>query len=71
MRVNDREIISQIDNKERLENRHKQIVQGATRLFSIKGYHKSTMREIAKESQINLSQLYQYITSKDDILYLF
>ncbi|MDO9210428.1 MAG: TetR/AcrR family transcriptional regulator, partial [Deltaproteobacteria bacterium] len=36
-----------------------------------KGYHKATVREIAREAKIGLGSIYDYVNSKDDILYLF
>lgn len=64
-------IVSQVENKELVEKKQLQIVEAAAELFSKKGYHSTTMRDIASASGINLSYLYQYISSKDDILYLF
>ncbi|MBI4776804.1 MAG: TetR/AcrR family transcriptional regulator [Deltaproteobacteria bacterium] len=66
-----REIVSAIENQELLKKRHEQIVGAASKLFAEKGFHRTTMREISKACKIELSQLYQYISSKDDILYLY
>ena len=66
-----KKIIAKIANKELVEAKHKQIIEAASELFLKKGFHKASMRDIARESNIDLSYLYQYITTKDDILYLF
>jgi AcrR family transcriptional regulator len=45
-------------------------VKKATRLFIKKGYSQTTMRDIARATNINLGNLYNYIDSKEDILCL-
>lgn len=64
-------IVAQVENPELVEKRHTQIFQAAVKLFARKGYHQTTMRDIAAASGINLSYLYRYISTKNDILYLF
>jgi len=39
------------------------------RLFAYKGYHSTSMREIARELGMNQSSLYHYFRSKEDILF--
>lgn len=39
------------------------------RLFAHKGYHSTSMREIARELGMNQSSLYHYFRSKEDILF--
>ncbi|MFC0471680.1 TetR/AcrR family transcriptional regulator [Halalkalibacter kiskunsagensis] len=46
------------------------MVKGAVRLFIEKGFHRTTTREIAKESGFSIGTLYEYIRSKEDVLYL-
>jgi AcrR family transcriptional regulator len=53
-----------------VENRHQQIVDGACKVFFEKGYHPTTIRDIAKACGMSMGQLYHYIRSKDDVLYL-
>jgi AcrR family transcriptional regulator len=67
----EKRIDSKVANEERVRERHNQIVNASIELFSKKGYHKTTMRDISNASRINLSYLYQYINSKDDVLFLF
>lgn len=66
-----KKVITQVKNTDLVEQKHHQIVQAASRLFSEKGYHKTSLRDISRESGINLSYIYKYISKKDDILYLF
>ena len=53
-----------------VKRRHQQIVDGACRIFFKKGYHPSTIREIAESCDMSMGQLYHYISSKDDLLFL-
>lgn len=56
---------------ERLINiRREQMVKGAISLFKEKGFHRTTTREIARKSGFSIGTLYEYIRSKEDILYL-
>jgi AcrR family transcriptional regulator len=66
-----KKVITQVKNTELVEQKHHQIVEAASKLFSEKGYHKTSLRDISRESGINLSYIYKYISKKDDILYLF
>jgi AcrR family transcriptional regulator len=56
--------------QEAVQNRKAKIVKKATRLFIKKGYAQTTMRDISKATGINLGNLYNYISSKEDILCL-
>jgi AcrR family transcriptional regulator len=48
--------------------RKDQILDAAERLFSERGYHATTMREIARELQIEGGSLYAHINGKHDLL---
>ena len=63
-------IHSSAKNRDLIEKKHQQIVDGACRLFFKKGYHGTTIREIAMASGMSMGQLYHYISSKDDVLFL-
>ncbi len=53
-----------------VEKRQDQIVQGALGLFLEKGFNRTSIREIALACDMSMGQLYHYISSKDDILFL-
>lgn len=53
-----------------IDTKHQQIVNAACRLFFKKGYHRTTIREIAVASGMSMGQLYHYISTKDDVLFL-
>ena len=48
--------------------REDQVRAAALRLFKEKGYHATSMRDIAAEVGINKGSLYSYIRSKEDLL---
>jgi len=66
-----RKIPSKIKNNDLVDKRREQIFQATSKLIRKKGFHKTTMRDISKESGISLGNLYDYIRKKEDILYLF
>ena len=53
-----------------IEIRQRQIAASAGRLFIKRGYHPTTLRDISKASGMSMGQIYHYVSSKDDILYL-
>jgi AcrR family transcriptional regulator len=63
-------VFASAQNSSLVEKRHQQIVEGACKVFFKKGYHPTTTREIAKACGMSIGQLYHYISSKDDVLYL-
>ena len=65
-----RPIPSLIKNQRLVEQRRRQIVQGAVDLFVRKGFHKTTAREIARACGLGIGTMYEYIQSKEDVLYL-
>lgn len=66
-----RRVKTKVENPDLVRQKHLQIIESANDLFSSKGYHKTTMREISSASGIELSYLYKYVSTKNDILYLF
>ena len=46
------------------------IVEGASEVLFRKGFGKTSIRDIASACGMSMGQLYHYISSKDDILYL-
>ena len=51
------------------QKRQMQIVKKAAKLFAKKGYAQTSMREISKATGIDLSNLYYFIESKEEILF--
>lgn len=52
------------------DKRQRQIVEAASSLLFEKGFHRVSIRDIAAACGMSMGQLYHYISSKDDILYL-
>ena len=50
--------------------KHKQIIDGACKVFFKKGFHPATIRELSESAGMTMGQMYHYISSKDDILLL-
>ena len=46
------------------------MIRGGVTLFREKGFHRTTTREIAKASGFSIGTLYEYIRTKEDVLYL-
>jgi len=56
------------ERKEReRERRRQQIMVAAKRVFSIKGFNKATMEDIAKEAELSPGTLYLYFKNKDEL----
>ncbi len=64
------DIPSHVKDPDLIGRRRRQIVDAAVRLFIAKGFHKTTTREIARESGISTGLLYEYVSTKEDVLYL-
>jgi TetR/AcrR family transcriptional regulator, cholesterol catabolism regulator len=65
-----KDIPTQIKDKQLVQRRRRQIVDAAVELFLKNGFHKTTTRQIAQAAGISIGLLYEYISTKEDILYL-
>ncbi|MBT8334163.1 MAG: TetR/AcrR family transcriptional regulator [Deltaproteobacteria bacterium] len=65
-----KEVATQIKNKELVKERRRQIVDASVPLFIERGYHKTTTRAIAQATGLSIGSMYEYISTKDDVLYL-
>ncbi len=61
---------SKVEVPELIERRRGQIVAAAIELFGERGYHDTTIRDIAKNASISIGTIYQYVTDKEDVLFL-
>lgn len=57
-----------VRSEERVEQRRRQIVEAAIRVFTRKGFHAASVREIAREAGIADGTMYLYFTHKTDLL---
>ena len=67
---NAKDIPTYIKDQNLVNQRRRQIVDAAVELFIAKGFHKTTTREIARAAGISNGLLYEYVRSKEDVLYL-
>ncbi len=70
MNTDSREVVTNIKNQELVKERRRQIVDAAVKLFIDHGYHKTTTRALAKATGLSIGSLYEYVSTKDDVLYL-
>ncbi len=61
---------SSVKDERLIMKRRDQMIKGAVALFKQKGFHKTTTREIAKASGFSIGTLYEYIRTKEDVLFL-
>ena len=64
------QIQSTVKDESLIAIRREQMIQGAIKLFKEKGFHRATTREIAKAAGFSIGTLYEYIRTKEDVLYL-
>ncbi|MGE5800029.1 MAG: TetR/AcrR family transcriptional regulator, partial [Syntrophaceae bacterium] len=70
MKVQGKHIQTHIKNDRLIDRRRKQIIEGALKIFTAKGFHQATVREIADAAGVTMGTLYNYVRSKEDILYM-
>lgn len=66
----DKKIPTTIKDQQLVKQRRGEIIDVATRLFLDRGFHNTSIRDIARACPFNLASLYMYVTSKEDILFL-
>lgn len=68
--LKERTIETKVKDDALVKQRREQIIQAASRVFTQKGYHLATIRDICEASGLGPGTLYNYIQKKEDILYL-
>ena len=63
-------VATSVKDPERVEKRRAEIIDAAVKIFSEKGYHAATTKEIADAAGMNVGTMFQYVKNKQDILYL-
>ena len=53
-----------------MDRRRRQIVDAAVPLLVKNGFHKTTTRQLAEAAGFSIGTLYEYVASKEDVLYL-
>jgi TetR/AcrR family transcriptional regulator, cholesterol catabolism regulator len=65
-----RRVVSNIKNARKIEDRRDLLVAAAIKIFLKQGFHAATVREIGDAAGLTQGTIYNYVRSKDDILYL-
>nr|WP_233569837.1 TetR/AcrR family transcriptional regulator [Falsibacillus albus] len=65
-----REVHASVKDERLVMKRRDQMIRGAVSLFKKKGFHRTTTREIARAAGFSIGTLYEYIRTKEDVLYL-
>ncbi|UOE93979.1 TetR/AcrR family transcriptional regulator [Alkalihalobacillus sp. LMS39] len=68
--IQKKKVPSMVKDEQLIKKRREQMIKGAVSLFTEKGFHRTTTREIAKQSGFSIGTLYEYIGAKEDVLYL-
>ena len=58
-------------NPENTQKKEQQILTAARNCFITKGFHRTTMRDIAAQAQMSLGGIYRYFPGKNDIILKF
>ncbi|MFZ5564735.1 MAG: TetR/AcrR family transcriptional regulator [Thermodesulfobacteriota bacterium] len=64
------EVPTQVKDPALVAKRRRQIVDASVALFVKNGYHNTTTRQIAKATGFSIGSLYEYVSTKEDVLYL-
>lgn len=65
-----RHVKTAVKDEERVRDRRQQLIDAAVRVFMEKGFHTTTVRDIGTAANLTQGTIYNYVRSKDDILYL-
>ena len=64
------EVKSLVDDPELVARRRAQLVHAAITLFTRLGYYPATVKDIADEAGVSAGLVYQYVSDKEDLLFL-
>jgi TetR/AcrR family transcriptional regulator, cholesterol catabolism regulator len=65
-----RSIGTNTKDPERIRDRRDQLIRAALEVFQEKGFHAATVRDIGRASGLTQGTIYNYVRSKEDILFL-
>jgi len=70
VKLEERQIETNVKDDSLVRQRREEIIRAASKVFTEKGYHLTTIRDICQASGLGPGTLYNYIKKKEDILYL-
>src|SRR6516164_3113218 len=65
-----RRIKTATKNQQRVRERRDPLINAAIEVFKEKGFHDATVRDIGRVANMTQGTIYNYVSSKDDILYM-
>jgi len=65
-----RSVKSATKNSDLVRDRRDQLIRAAIKVFAEKGFHETTVRDIGRTAQLTQGTIYNYVRSKEDILFL-
>jgi AcrR family transcriptional regulator len=65
-----RSVQSATKNSRLVRDRRDQLIRAALEVFSEKGFHEATVRDIGRAANLTQGTIYNYVRSKEDILFL-
>lgn len=68
--VRPRRIKTATKNADLVRERREVLIEAAIQVFVDKGFHDATVREIGRAAKMTQGTIYNYVRSKDDILYM-
>jgi len=69
-RVQPRRIKTATKNGDLVRERRERLINAAIGVFIEKGFHNATVRDIGRAAEMTQGTIYNYVSSKDDILYM-
>jgi AcrR family transcriptional regulator len=65
-----RRVLTTVKNEQKVRDRRELLIAAAIKVFLRKGFESTTVREIGAAAGLTQGTIYNYVRSKDDILYL-
>jgi AcrR family transcriptional regulator len=65
-----REVKTATKDANLIRDRREQLVRAAIKVFGEKGFHQTTVRDIGRAAHLTQGTIYNYVRSKEDILFL-
>jgi AcrR family transcriptional regulator len=65
-----RKVKTATKNANLIRDRREQLIRAAIKVFGEKGFHQTTVRDIGRAAHVAQGTIYNYVQSKEDILFL-
>lgn len=61
---------AKVEDDALIERRRQQLTLAAIACFGERGYHSTTIRDVAERAEVSVGLIYQYVDDKEDLLFL-